>query len=391
MSSLRSFGVVVKEARELLDELATFDPTALTEGEVTEAIVATHGAATVASAVHTSLVGQLDVRRSFEADGALSAGAWVAWRCGVSRPEAQATVRCSRVLRHMPAVSVAFLAGRLTADHVRRLAKAQSVAPDEFAAHEAALVEMAVTLRYQSFEAAIRYWCHLANPERAEKDAETLFESRHAHGSATLDGMVAVDALLDPVGGQIYLGELRRIEDELFEADWADARARLGEHATKDDLRRTPAQRRCDAMVEMARRSAAKPADAKEARTLLTILAGEETLKWICELSNGTVLTPGGVLRRLDHVDVERVVFGGPSRVLDVGVRQRLFTGATRRAVEVRDRQCVHPSCDEPAERCQVDHVIPYERDGPTIQDNGRCYCKRHHRWHHRQQPQPPP
>jgi hypothetical protein len=45
---------------------------------------------------------------------------------------------------------------------------------------------------------------------------------------------------------------------------------------------------------------------------------------------------------------VERIVFDGPSRVTDVGVRRRLFEGATRRVIEVRDRECFHPLCDEP-------------------------------------------
>ena len=117
---------------------------------------------------------------------------------------------------------------------------------------------------------------------------------------------------------------------------------------------------------------------------LLSVLAGEGTLARICELSNGTVVTPGEVLPVLHHADVERIVFDGPSRVLDVGERQRLFVGATRRAVEVRDRTCVHPSCDVPAERCQIDHIVPFPAGGPTTQDNGRCQCPYHHRHRHR-------
>ncbi|MGH9247583.1 MAG: hypothetical protein ACRD29_25395, partial [Acidimicrobiales bacterium] len=41
---------------------------------------------------------------------------------------------------------------------------------------------------------------------------------------------------------------------------------------------------------------------------------------------------------------LERVVFDGPSRVIDVGPHRRLFDVATRRSVEVRDRECFHPS-----------------------------------------------
>ena len=64
--------------------------------------------------------------------------------------------------------------------------------------------------------------------------------------------------------------------------------------------------------------------------------------------------------------------------MIDVGVKQRLFKGATRRAVEVRDLFCTHDSCDIPYERCDVDHIQRYEHDGPTTQDNGRLRCPGH-------------
>jgi 5-methylcytosine-specific restriction endonuclease McrA len=71
-------------------------------------------------------------------------------------------------------------------------------------------------------------------------------------------------------------------------------------------------------------------------------------------------------------------VFDGPSKVIDAGVRRRLFTGATRTAVLIRDRGCTHPSCDTPMDRCQVDHVHPYADGGLTTQDNGEGKCGFH-------------
>ncbi len=360
------------------------DLTALTEGEVVELVLVSQRVAAIAQAVHTAAVARLDVTKAFEADGARSAASWVAWKCGTSGAEAHATARCGRELRSMPGTEAAFLDGLITTDHVRLLARAQKLAPDAFAEHEAHLVGLSQQLRYRQFETAIRYWCHRAARDEVEHEARHRYEGRRAHCSETFEAMVAVDAMLDAVGGAIFSGELRRLEQQLFDEDWAEARARLGDAALPADLCRTAAQRRADAMVEMARRSAARAAGAKDARPLLTVLVGEQALDRICELSNGTVVTPGVVLPLLCEADVERVVFDGPSRVLDVGVRQRLFTGATRRAVEVRDRSCVHPSCDVPAERTQIDHVEPYEDGGLTIQANGVCRCPFHHRLRHR-------
>src|SRR4051812_39400693 len=56
-------------------------------------------------------------------------------------------------------------------------------------------------------------------------------------------------------GGTEYENELRSIERELFEADWAAARAEHGDDALPSTLPRTSAQRMADAQVEMARRS----------------------------------------------------------------------------------------------------------------------------------------
>ena len=118
---------------------------------------------------------------------------------------------------------------------------------------------------------------------------------------------------------------------------------------------------------------------------LFSVLAGYETLAGrICELADGTVISPGSVLRLLDAAWVERVVFDGPDRVMNVGVRRRLFSGATRRAVEVRDRQCFEELCDVAAARCQIDHIHPWAEGGLTTEDNGRLACGYHNRRRHR-------
>ncbi len=73
-------------------------------------------------------------------------------------------------------------------------------------------------------------------------------------------------------------------------------------------------------------------------------------------------------------------MFDGPSRIADIGVTRRLFSGATRRAVELRDRECFHPYCELPAADCDIDHVQPWSAGGPTTQANGRPACGFHNR-----------
>ena len=87
-------------------------------------------------------------------------------------------------------------------------------------------------------------------------------------------------------------------------------------------------------------------------------------------------------------------MFDSPSRVLDVGAQRRFFTGALRRAIEIRDRTCFHPSCDEVPQRPEIDHIHDAAKGGPTTQDNGRLGCGFHNRWrttHPDSDPDPPP
>ncbi|HSS10137.1 MAG TPA: HNH endonuclease signature motif containing protein, partial [Acidimicrobiales bacterium] len=138
-------------------------------------------------------------------------------------------------------------------------------------------------------------------------------------------------------------------------------------------------------LVEMARQAGAVTSADRLPEPLFTVLLGYETFAGpICQLANGTVVTPGLVVSYLDQAWVERVVFDGPSRVIDVGVRRRLFDGATRRAVQVKGQECFHEFCDQPAEDCQIDHIEPWAAGGLTVEDNGRPACSFHNRQRHR-------
>src|SRR5690606_39919353 len=95
----------------------------------------------------------------------------------------------------------------------------------------------------------------------------------------------------------IVADELTRLERRLFEGDWAQAKEALGREPVVTELARTPAQRRADALVEMAARSKAMPPNARKPAPLFTVLVGWETLHGrILELANGTVVNPGALV-----------------------------------------------------------------------------------------------
>ena len=129
----------------------------------------------------------------------------------------------------------------------------------------------------------------------------------------------------------------------------------------------------------MAERSATGPEDGRRGTVLLTVLVGHDSLARILELTNGIPLRAGQLIPWLDAAAIEQVLFDGPGTVVKVS-KQRTFTGVVRKAVEVRDRGCQHPTCHEPIDRCQADHIIPWSADGPTSQANGRLLCGHHNR-----------
>lgn len=320
-----------------------------------------------------------EIDRRCLGENAANTASLVAWQCKISKAEARLEVSNGRALGSMPEVAAAFAAGAITSSHVRLLAAAFRAAPDAFGQAVEELLDDA-RRPFAAFARSVAYFRQLADPDGTEEEAQDAFARRSAYCSQTFEDGWELRASLDPVGGSICDAELRRLERKLFEADWAEARARLGGGATKDDLVRTSAQRRADATVEMARRSATL-GNTNLARPLFTVLVGYETIAGrICQLANGTVVTPGHLAPWLTDADIERVVFDGPSRVVDVGRRQRLFVGGTRRAVEVRDLECTEVTCDVPYDRCDVDHIKRWEDRGETVQANGRLRCPRHHR-----------
>ncbi|MGH9211053.1 MAG: HNH endonuclease [Acidimicrobiales bacterium] len=125
----------------------------------------------------------------------------------------------------------------------------------------------------------------------------------------------------------------------------------------------------------------AAPTDSKPPRPLVTVHVGAGTIERMCELASGTVIAPGLLVPHLGHADVERIIYGPGKRVIELSKRARFFSGGLRRAIELRDRWCFHPTCDVPAERCQIDHGKPVSRGGETTQANGRSACDIHNWW----------
>ena len=316
---------------------------------------------------------------SFAEDGSKSMKDYLKRHLGLSGKEAGRRIRLGRSRHRVPRFFEAFSAGTLTAEHLQAVLRVLNPrTEDAFARDEPLLLDQAEKLSFSKFLQVLAYWEQLADPDGTEEEAEEKKQRRSVNLSKTIDDHWLLNGWLDPISGSIVATELERLESLLFEEDWEEASERLGRKPTAGDLTRTTQQRRADALVKMATRSASVPEGSTMPRPLLSVLIDFDTLSGrICELANGTVVTPGSVLPFLDRALVERAVFTPANRV-EVSAKQRLFTGATRSAVKLRDRTCTYPGCDVPMDQCQVDHIVPFEDGGETTQANGRLRCKKH-------------
>ncbi len=373
-----STGVLDKLVADL-DELVEVDPAVFADGE---ALVDLHRQLERMLAVTTRAIATFAASGAWQPDRARSAACWLATRCRLPMPTARRRVRLGRALRHLPVTEAAWLDGDIGEAQVGLLAKARTSGTDEaITRDEELLVAEAMRLRFASFSRVVAYWTLRADPDGCEEQSRAQHDGRRFHLSHGFEGMWFADGVFDPINGAIIANELKRIEKALFESDWAEAKARVGDGVRVGDLARTPAQRRADALVEMATRSAGATAGARRPEPLFSVFVGYETFAgMLCQLADGTVVSPGSVRPWIDDAWIERVVFDGPSRVMDVGVQRRLFAGATRRAVELRDRECFHPFCDRVAADCDIDHLQPWANGGPTTVANGRVACGFHNR-----------
>jgi hypothetical protein len=235
--------------------------------------------------------------------------------------------------------------------------------------YEQKLVDHAAGTRFEQFRQATQYWINQADAVVGDDGDEPDRRPGLTIGGG-VGGEHSIRGHLDPVGGAEVATMIDRIAD---------------------GCARTLRERRAQALVEMARRAAATPAAARRPRPLITVIVGDESFRNLCETGAGAVLRPCDLAPHRADSDIETILFDGPHVPVSTSPR-RTFTGALRRAIQVRDRHCQHESgCDEPIDRCDVDHVVAWSDGGDTSLSNGRLACRYHNRIHPQRCTPPPP
>jgi hypothetical protein len=106
----------------------------------------------------------------------------------------------------------------------------------------------------------------------------------------------------------------------------------------------------------------------------------------MCETVNGTPVSDRDMLIAALTGQIRRIVVDSAGRVIDLGPRQRLFTGAAREAVKLFGDRCCWPGCEHNRSDIHVDHLEAFGNHGPTDANNGAVMCPAHNQAKERHQ-----
>jgi len=342
----------------------------------------------------------------FELDGFPTMAAFLRERGRLSPSEARATSRRAARLAQWPEVLEAWTAGSVRGSLVSLIVREiPERHVERFGRTAAEVCAIVAPLAHRQARQALQHWVSCADAVAEREAAEAGVEppavetDRQLWVSGTSGGVAVVKGELDADTAAVTLQALRL-------AQRPDAE---GEH-------RTPAQRRADALGEIARfyldHHTTATSNRREERLAIVcdvvglyacalrgagVRTAQQLDGFLAERPGLGALERGLFLEAFDgHGDVARTLDGNPvsdgllsavseggvleriltvgSRVIDHGRRLRAHSASQWRALAVRDGGCRFPGCDDGPDGpdgCHSHHVERWEHGGPTDLANG--------------------
>ncbi len=305
---------------------------------------------------------------------ALSAKAWLRWRCNLTPEAASDQVEVARQLDSLPQTAEAFAEGDISYRHVALIAHTAKELGDKMEAEaEEILVTAARELDPKRLKMACLQLRHCLEPDGVLRDANEQHDRRYLYLSQTLDGVFYLNGRFDAESGAV----VRTALDSVMKPPAAD-----------DD--RMPRQRRADAWVEIARRQLdggqLPEVGGQKPHLMVTVDMATLTkdpgsraaeLEWSLPI-------PAETARRLAcDAEITPILCGPESHQVEVVSSSRVIPPAMKRALTVRDKHCRFPGCDMPAAWTDGHHIKHWTDGGPTALSNLLLFCRRHHRLFH--------
>jgi hypothetical protein len=276
-------------------------------------------------------------------------------------------------------------AGDLNLAQARVLVEALDALPDDLGDDlvvkaEAYLVEQAAVFGPRELAVLGRGVLHHLAPEIADRVVyqRLLAEESLAEATTRLsfhrrgDGTTEIHArVADHVAGRLRA--------------YVDAVANPRRPGVGDDFMALPVDRRRGVAFGSLLESVAEadlPRHGQAATGVVVTLGYEALVTGLgtATTSTGEVLSAEQARRLACQAAILPAVLGGQGEILDLGRAARFFTGATRKAIDLRDRECTTRGCHVPAAFCHAHHYRqPWSRGGRTDLDNGKLLCAFHH------------
>jgi hypothetical protein len=311
--------------------------------------------------------------REHLADNVVSTVAWLRHECGLSASAAVQRIEVARHLPELPATWAGFLCGDIGFQNAALVARTARITGSEAAQSlDQIFADTARHLLPERMRIVTAHARHCVDPDGSLSDANAQYERRRLHLSQTIDGLFVLDGLLDAEGG-------------------AALRTALGALIPpRRDSELTSAQRRADALVELATRalnSGALPT-ARGVRPHLTLTVPAATLERQAGAPGAELVwagvVPAEAARRMAcDAAVARIDVDACGAPLNAGRTTRTVPPALRRALVLRDRGCRFPGCDRPPEWTDAHHIRHWADHGATSMENLILLCRRHHRQVH--------
>ena len=295
---------------------------------------------------------------------------WIRVNCHLGGGAASDRITVGEQLDQLPLSSVALEEGGIGFGHLALLARtSEAVSEAPRALDEGRLLAKGLELTVTDFRKACQRERHAADPDGFAKDERETAEERKLTISSFEDGGLFLKGVFDPAGGAAIRNALEPLARKGGKDDW-----------------RPREQRLADALVELAGHaldSGVIP-DRGSQRAHLQVTTSLETLLSrvgapAADLELSLPISSMCVERLACDCNVTRILLDADSMVIDVGRTERRIKGATRKALNHRDRHCRWPGCDRPASWSQGHHLKHWIDGGQSDLANLVLLCHRHH------------
>lgn len=301
---------------------------------------------------------------------------------GVSSAEGKRKDRRSKTLDEVPSFGEALAEGAIGAEHVDALANATANLDDDVKGSllddQAELLGAATSMSPEKFSRHVRDRARAIERdngiERNTRQRRETFLSRKLNlNTGMIEGRFAFHPEL---GNQIFGAIDRQVAAMIADRERAGDPSSVNRTVDRNHV----AAEALGALVAGGHQ-AVRPLEAD-----ITAIVDERTMSTgelhddsVCETGDGLELPPASIRRLLCSGRVTPVIIDPDGNALAVGRTIRHANRQQRRALRAMYRICAFHGCYVPFDRCEIHHLVPWERGGATDLLNLVPICSRHH------------